>query len=484
MNNIFTIKYNSSGVEQWRRRYHGPHNQENAKSICVDNLGNVYVAGSSLNAGSGYDFDIITIKYSPNGDQLWTARYGDPSNRVDGAASLAVDSYGNVYVAGSSQSQTKYEIVLLKYLSTGTLEWKRNYRGEYSLNDFANSMMLDVNGNIIITGNSDRDSNFTDIITLKYNSDGVLKWKSISGSLNRNISSYATCMALDRFGNVYSAGWKEKLHTVNKSDIILIKHDSSGHQLWIKTYDGTANGNDVIVSMQADTSGNIYVTGVTEGLLSNKDIITAKYDATGNILWQNIYNDELSNYIDQPAEMVIDGKANIYIVGSSLSDATNGDLLMIKYDYNGIQKWLQKYSYKGGQCSGFSIALDYNSNILVEGAIDTAAENNSLVTLKYSQSTEVQQISTSLPNKFHLSQNYPNPFNPNTVISFQLPVAGFVKLKVFDLLGREIANLVNENLSAGSYKYDFNASALPSGIYFYKLETENFSETRKMVLVK
>ena len=96
----------------------------------------------------------------------------------------------------------------------------------------------------------------------------------------------------------------------------------------------------------------------------------------------------------------------------------------------------------------------------------------------------IQQISTSLPDKYYLSQNYPNPFNPNTVISFQLPAAGFVKLKVFDLLGREVANLVNENLSAGSYKYDFNASALPSGIYFYNLETENFSETKKMVLVK
>ncbi len=96
----------------------------------------------------------------------------------------------------------------------------------------------------------------------------------------------------------------------------------------------------------------------------------------------------------------------------------------------------------------------------------------------------VQQINTSLPDKFYLEQNYPNPFNPNTNIEFSLPKNSFVLLKVFDLLGREVANLVNENLSAGSYKYDFNASALPSGIYFYKLETENFSETKKMVLVK
>lgn len=96
----------------------------------------------------------------------------------------------------------------------------------------------------------------------------------------------------------------------------------------------------------------------------------------------------------------------------------------------------------------------------------------------------IQQTSTAIPDKFYLSQNYPNPFNPVTNIEFSLPQKSFVKLKVFDLLGREVANLVNENLSAGSYKYDFNASALTSGIYFYKLETDNFSETRKMVLIK
>ena len=96
----------------------------------------------------------------------------------------------------------------------------------------------------------------------------------------------------------------------------------------------------------------------------------------------------------------------------------------------------------------------------------------------------VQNITVEIPDKFYLSQNYPNPFNPNTNIEFSLPQKTFVKLKVFDLLGREVANLVNENLSAGKFTYDFNASALPSGIYFYKIETEKFSETRKMVLIK
>jgi len=85
---------------------------------------------------------------------------------------------------------------------------------------------------------------------------------------------------------------------------------------------------------------------------------------------------------------------------------------------------------------------------------------------------------------FSLKQNYPNPFNPSTVISYQLPVIGMVLLKVYDLLGREIATLVNEEKPAGEYEVEFNAARLPSGIYFYQLRTGNFSETKKMVLIR
>ncbi|MBS1494801.1 MAG: T9SS type A sorting domain-containing protein [Bacteroidetes bacterium] len=94
--------------------------------------------------------------------------------------------------------------------------------------------------------------------------------------------------------------------------------------------------------------------------------------------------------------------------------------------------------------------------------------------------------SNEIPDKFLLHQNYPNPFNPSTVIRYQLSVAGFITLKVFDLLGKEVAALVNEKQNAGSYAVDFNSAEfnLPSGIYFYTLNAGEFKETRKMVLVK
>jgi hypothetical protein len=89
-----------------------------------------------------------------------------------------------------------------------------------------------------------------------------------------------------------------------------------------------------------------------------------------------------------------------------------------------------------------------------------------------------------VPTEFALSQNYPNPFNPTTRISYQLAKDSYVTLKVYDLLGREVATLVNKNMKAGKYSVDFNASNLATGIYFYKLTAGDFNAVRKMILLK
>ena len=88
------------------------------------------------------------------------------------------------------------------------------------------------------------------------------------------------------------------------------------------------------------------------------------------------------------------------------------------------------------------------------------------------------------PDEFKLNQNYPNPFNPNTLISWQTPVNGWQTLKIFDILGNEVATLVDEYRSAGSYEIEFNATSLPSGVYFYQLISGSFIQTNKMVLLK
>jgi hypothetical protein len=96
----------------------------------------------------------------------------------------------------------------------------------------------------------------------------------------------------------------------------------------------------------------------------------------------------------------------------------------------------------------------------------------------------INQISSEVPSEFSLSQNYPNPFNPMTKLKFQMPKSGLAVLTFYDALGKEVQVLVNQELSPGTYEVDFDGSNLPSGVYFYKLESESFSQTKKMVLIK
>ena len=98
--------------------------------------------------------------------------------------------------------------------------------------------------------------------------------------------------------------------------------------------------------------------------------------------------------------------------------------------------------------------------------------------------TGVIQIGNNAPTKFLLRQNYPNPFNPTTKINYELPVSNHVSLKIFDALGKEVADLVNENQAPGSYSVEFSAANFTSGVYFYRLEAGNYVDIKRMVLIK
>jgi len=94
------------------------------------------------------------------------------------------------------------------------------------------------------------------------------------------------------------------------------------------------------------------------------------------------------------------------------------------------------------------------------------------------------EINGNVPESYNLYQNYPNPFNSTTKLRFEISELRFVSLKIFDILGREVATLVNEQLKPGSYESEWDAAGFTSGVYFYKLETTDFSETKKIILIK
>jgi hypothetical protein len=131
-----------------------------------------------------------------------------------------------------------------------------------------------------------------------------------------------------------------------------------------------------------------------------------------------------------------------------------------------------------------------NTEILTQIWQNDAWVNFMKVTINYQQTTDVEEAAISnQPISFRLFQNYPNPFNPSTKIKYSIPYVGthravFVQLKVYDILGNEVAVLVNEEKPAGEYQAEFNAANLPSGLYLYRLQSGNYSETKKMLMLK
>jgi hypothetical protein len=145
-------------------------------------------------------------------------------------------------------------------------------------------------------------------------------------------------------------------------------------------------------------------------------------------------------------------------------------------------------SHGGGLDNGFTrIAVhygDYGGGTGLTLLVDEIRLGTSWEHVSSSIPDDVEELDNMAPDNYALSQNFPNPFNPVTNIHFSIPEAGFVSLKVYNLIGQEVATLVNEYINVGTYKVDFDAANLTSGIYFYKITSGNYSETKKMMLMK
>ncbi|RKY90989.1 MAG: hypothetical protein DRQ01_08365, partial [Ignavibacteriae bacterium] len=146
-------------------------------------------------------------------------------------------------------------------------------------------------------------------------------------------------------------------------------------------------------------------------------------------------------------------------------------------------------SFKGKPVGVEYIGTDYKTVTLsfplyYMNLSDAKELTEQILTNKFEEVMPVEKDENVLPSEYSLSQNYPNPFNPGTVINFSIPNSSFVTIKIYDVLGNEVVTLVSNQYSIGNYEVVFNASSLPSGIYFYQLRAEDFVKTKKMVLIK
>ncbi|MBS1492449.1 MAG: T9SS type A sorting domain-containing protein [Bacteroidetes bacterium] len=192
-------------------------------------------------------------------------------------------------------------------------------------------------------------------------------------------------------------------------------------------------------------------------------------------------NDSISFYATGGSQAYVDSMQVWVNTTNTLPENFTVKLGTIKWLLGSTYGQFQRYRYSLSQFTGQNIAIGFRYFMNLQDANGLFVQ---LDDIYVGGSVGIQNISADIPRSYKLSQNYPNPFNPVTNIAFDIPQNTFATIRVFDMLGREVGLLVNENLEAGSYKVNFDASALSSGTYFYSLTTSNFHQTKKLTVIK
>jgi len=376
-----TVKYNSSGDQEWAMRYSGtPYGVDEAFAIAIDDAGNVYVTGYS--SGTGTSNDYATIKYNSAGVQQWAARYDGTANDDDAATALVVDNLGNVYVTGDSRSPGSYDYATVKYNSSGNQVWVARYNGTGNGFDQANDVAVDDSGNVFVTGWSAGLSGFYEYTTIKYNSLGTQQWVSRYTGPGGG-ESICTAMAIDPQDNVYITGGSSVSGA--PYDFATVKYNSSGVQQWASRYDGPANDFDEAKDIKVDASGNVYIMGKSVGTNTGLDYATIKYDPSGNLEWAARYDAPL-NIDDDPSALALDDAGNVYVTGVCVGLTSDYDYITIKYNGSGEQQWLTCYNGPGNMGDRpYGIAVDAAGSVYVTGYSYNEGTSFDYATVKYEQ---------------------------------------------------------------------------------------------------
>ena len=355
-----TIKYDPSGVELWVARYNGPGNgDDRSRAIAVDTDGNVYVTGSSRGVDSGDDF--ATVKYDADGNELWVARYNGEANRDDRSFAIALDSDGNVHVTGwSTQADYVTDYATVKYDSNGSELWVARYHGPSE--NHATALAVDSDGNVYVTGDSVDLVSDSDFATVKYDADGNELWVArYNGPGNRYDGAVAIVVDLEQ--NVYVAG--ESLGIDTGFDYATVKYDADGNELWVARYNGPGNTDELPSAMAQDALGNILVTGGSgvRGVDRTWEYTTVKYDADGAELWVARYHGPRDTYNFATA-VAVDSTTDVYVTGMN----TASGYTTVKYLADGTEQWVA--SYAGDVAT--AITVDDAPNVYVTGSSGSA----------------------------------------------------------------------------------------------------------------
>jgi hypothetical protein len=420
----FTAKLNVNGVQQWFTRYpSGTFNETQGNAIAIDSIGNIYVAGYfDPQIGS---LNWLVVKYNNSGVQQWVDIYNGPLNGEDQANDVVIAPNGNATVCGyywDSTALGAINTLVRQYSSTGAISWQDTYTNPtYNGFDKAIKLKYTANGELRVAAISNASSSNFEVLGIAYAANGTRLWATIYPDATSNQGEYLYGADVDSLGKIYFAG------TDFRGGIITCIN-ADGSLGWRKAWKGPVTPpRDVFFDVIADNNGGVYTTGkgifpgtdyTTNGGIDN--LIIVKYSDTGDSLWTHRIYDTLSvsNSFDITLRV---GK--VYSVGFKADSAdAHQDHFITVLDTAGsyINRW--QYNGKGdGVVTGAFVKTDAQNNIYCAATVDRFdSKGNDIVIVKYNPAGVEQWA------KYYTSQVW----NNDTLVAMQFDPSGDIILCV------------------------------------------------------
>ncbi|HJY63169.1 MAG TPA: T9SS type A sorting domain-containing protein [Ignavibacteria bacterium] len=440
---IFAQRVNSSGAVQWTL---------NGVPVCVvvfeqdtiamvsDGLGGAILTWQDYRSNNGFA-DIYAQRVNPSGTMLWTANGVSTCNQAASqrGPKLINDGSGGAFITWYDNRAGNYDIYTQRISSGGAPMYTTNGVATCTMatNQLKPDICSDGAAGVIIVWYDYRSTTDFNIYAQRQGPALAIVWAVDGVVMNNNVAydQIDPKIVSDGMGGAVIS-WTD-FRTGTTADIYAQRVNSTGAVQWTATgvIICTAAGDQIKSQLVSDGNNGAYITWEDHRNVGNSDIYAQRIASNAAINWAatgyaicTVGNDQLIPTI------VSNGNLGAIVVWQDYRSGNNFDIYEVGFNTTGV----------------------------------IAIENGGTVK----------------PDEFTLSQNYPNPFNPVTVINYQLPKASDVKLSIYDALGQEVNILVNEMQFAGNHKIEWNASAFPSGVYFYRLEAESFISNKKMILIK
>ncbi|HEY9113530.1 MAG TPA: T9SS type A sorting domain-containing protein [Bacteroidales bacterium] len=475
---LFLVVLSTSGFSQTWTKTYGTLNEDEGNAVQQTFDGGYIITGSTFPTNP-WDSDLYLIRTNSSGDTLWTKTYGGPGNEIGVDVKQTTDNGFIISGYYSTLGAGGFDVWLLKTDSNGDTLWTNTFGG--ANNDFGNSVFQTDDGGYVIIGSTESyGAGSSDFWILKTDATGDSLWSTTYGDFYNEIAFEAQATS---DGGYVIAGYKQ-IQGFTNADVWLLKIYSNGEIDWSQTYGGDYN--ELAYSVHETADAGYILSGYTMSFGSGaQDVYLIKTDMYGDTMWTKTFggtSNDAGNSVIETAE------GDFIVCGNTSSFSEDGDmdLWLIKTDISGYTLWTKTYGGTGAEL-GYSVIEAFDGRLTVCGFTSSYGAGNKDVWLLHVDADGQVGLDENIyptSSGFELKQNYPNPFNGSATIEYSIPTSGIVSLKIYDLTGRLINTLVNEQTSAGKHFIQISSNGLEAGIYYYRLQSGNFDSTKKFILNK